>query len=69
MKFCIDQPIHVCDYTGTFEVIRKGLVSRNSNGFAYCRNIITMQTRRGRRGCNRLEVGFTTIYAISNYPH
>jgi hypothetical protein len=24
---------------------------------------------RGRRGCDRMIVGFTTTYAISAYPH
>jgi len=26
-------------------------------------------TRRGRRGCDRMVVGFTTTYAISAYHH
>jgi hypothetical protein len=42
---------------------------KNTNNTHNNKCIKNIKLRRGRRGCDRMVVGFTTTYAISAYHH
>jgi hypothetical protein len=41
----------------------------NLNRSIWSTQLITQYLERGRHGCDRMVVGFTTTYAISAYHH